>query len=212
MELSPAPFTIDAMGTSFHCDPQEWRARFAARPAMLFGNVFAPALLARLMHRADEASFVPEHVERVGSREVETPQRVGASLSLMLGREPLYQWFEQATAAVPIRGVSGRVVRNHANGRDELVWHDDILDGNRRLAAVVSLTDQPYSGGLFEMRRSGEAEPFLAHHHVEPGSMMVFAVRPDLQHRVTPLTRGGPRRVWAGWFLSQPEDNGLPGT
>lgn len=49
------------------------------------------------------------------------------------------------------------------------------------------------------------AQPLLAHHHNKPGTVLIFAVRPDLEHRVTPLTSGGPRRVFAGWFLTGEE-------
>lgn len=208
-----APFTIDTMGSAIRGDPSDHRARFTETPALLFGDVFAPALLERLMARAAAARFVDDDVTRIGIREVESsPQVVGGSLGILLGRPALYSWLEAATGVGPIRGIAGRLVQTRANGRDGLDWHDDGDGANRKLAVVVDLSDAPYEGGLFEMRRTGEAAPFLSHRHDRPGSMMVFAVRSELQHRVTELTSGGPRRVWAGWFLAEPEARGLPGS
>jgi len=30
--------------------------------------------------------------------------------------------------------------------------------------------------------------------------MTLFRIGPDLHHRVTPVTKGGPRRVFGGWL------------
>lgn len=207
------PFTINTMRTAIHADASEWRTGFAQTPALLFECPFAPALLERLVARAKGAKLVEDDVANVGTREVEgSPQLVGGTLGILLGRRALYAWLEAATAVAPIRGVSGRLVQTRANGRDALVWHDDIDGPARQLGVVVNLSDTPYEGGVFEMRRTSEAGPFLSYHHDRPGSMMVFAVRRDLQHRVTVLSSGGPRRVWAGWFLAEPEQRGLPGS
>lgn len=35
------------------------------------------------------------------------------------------------------------------------------------------------------------------------GDALIFKVDHALEHRVTPLTAGGPRIVWAGWFIGQ---------
>ena len=71
---------------------------------------------------------------------------------------------------------------------------------------MIDLADRRYQGGRFELRRKGESDPLLVFEHAAPGSLLIFAVRDDLEHRVTPVTGGGPRRVYSGWFLSQPDD------
>ena len=137
---------------------------------------------------------------------------VGGALNMMLARATLFAWLEAVTGAVPIGGVKGRLVQSLANGRDELGWHTDEVPGEtRQLGVVVNLSDSPFEGGSFELRRTGAVSALVSHRYDRPGSMMVFAVRSDLQHRVTALTSGGPRRVWAGWFLAEPETRGLPG-
>jgi hypothetical protein len=55
------------------------------------------------------------------------------------------------------------------------------------------------------MRRKGEAMPFHSVKYDQSGSIMVFAVNAEIEHRVTLLSSGGPRRVYAGWVLTHPE-------
>lgn len=200
-----APFTIAPLATTPNADPAEFRAGFAAAQALHLRDVFAPALLARIMANAASASFIDDFVERIGTREIEAPQRVGGVISMLLGRTALYDWLEAATGLGPIRSVSGRLVQTRANGADELAWHDDLGIPDRLLAVVIDLSDQAYSGGRFELRRLAQETPIFERDQGAAGTMTVFAVRRGLEHRVMPLTAGGPRRVYTGWFLSRPE-------
>jgi hypothetical protein len=202
------PFLIKKQETEILEDPSGWHARFAETPAFLFDNIIDPPLLDRLMQQSASACFVDDDVEHIGTREVESPQLVGGLISLLLSRPALLGWLEKATGLSPIKAVTGRLVQTRANDRDALAWHDDLSDNARLLAVVINLSDQPYDGGIFELRKVGTDAPFLTHQHQKSGSMMLFAVRPDLQHRVTKLLSGGPRRVYAGWFLSEPEHPG----
>ncbi len=202
------PFVIKKQETCILEDPSGWHAAFATSPAFLFDNVIDPPLLERLMQQSASARFIEDDVKDIGTREVEAPQLVGGMISLLLSRPAFLHWLEQATGLSPIKAVTGRLVQTRANDRDALAWHDDLSDHARLMAVVINLTDQPYEGGAFEMRRVGTKAPFLRHQHNEPGSMMLFAVHPDLQHRVTKLLSGGPRRVYAGWFMSEPEHPG----
>lgn len=204
------PFTISANKTSIHADPAQYRARFEKQSSLLFDGVFEPELLAKLVARASAAPYVEDFIERVGTREIEAPQRVGATVSLLLGRIDLLDWLETATGLTPLRATVGRLAQTRANRRDALDWHDDMVGDHRKLGLVVNMSDQGFTGGAFEMRRKGEALPFHCFKHEQPGSIMVFAVNPEIEHRVTLVTTGGPRRVYAGWVLTQPEYSGDP--
>jgi hypothetical protein len=198
-------FYIDAMSTDLHADPAAYRDKFLETPVLYFRQIFAPRLLQSLVERAASASFIDDDVYRVGQRAIEANQRVGKSISLLLARQALLDWLEDATDIRPLRATAGRLVQTRANSRDELVWHDDMGHLARKLAVVINLSDTPFEGGVFELRAKGSETLLFSHKHVEPGAMLVFAVRPELEHRVTPLTAGGPRRVYAGWFLAKPE-------
>lgn len=200
-----SPFSIDTMATTVRTDPAQFQRVFERESSLLFDEPFAPDMLHMLMARAANASFAEEDVDHIGTREIETPQRVGSTISLLLARQPFRQWVEQATGRSPLCAVAGRLVQTRANGADALAWHDDTEGLNRMLGVVINLSDTPFSGGQFEMRHAGTEQPFLSHRYEHPGSMMLFAVRRGLEHRVAEVTSGGPRRVYAGWFLSEPE-------
>lgn len=202
------PFIIDRMATALQADPLDYRARFDAQPAFLFDDPFAPEFLVRLMAQSAAASFVDDDVEQIGTRQIEAPQRVGGAISILLARSSLLTWLEAATGTGPLRAVAGRLVQTRANGRDALAWHDDRDSATRKLAVVINLSDRPFDGGRFDLRHAGTEAPIVSHRHDRAGAIMVFAVRKGLEHRVTQVTAGGPRRVYAGWFLTEPEHHG----
>lgn len=202
--MSP-PFCIDAMATTILADPVAVRQAFDRSPAVLFDDVIAPGLLEKLLRMANTARFVPDVVDRVGTREIEQSQAIGKLLNIVLARSALWQWLEQATGVSPIGGVSGQVVQTRPKTCDQLDWHNDLHAEPRQLGVVIHLSSAAYSGGDFELRQTGQTENLACFQHCRPGAMAVFAVRRNLEHRVTPLASGGPRRVYAGWFLAEPE-------
>lgn len=204
------PFTIGAQNTMINADPALYRKAFEQHSHLQFNGIFEPDLLEKLLQLSKNATFVEDVVNGIGIREIEAPQRVGAAISLMLGRFDWLEWIEAATGITPLSATMGRIVQNRANGRDSLVWHDDMVNDHRKLGLVVNLSDKPFGGGDFEMRRKGEMAAFHRSKYSQAGEMMVFAVNRTIEHRVNPVTEGGPRRVYAGWALSEPEHAGDP--
>lgn len=144
-----------------------------------------------------------DSVEGLGDREVESPQRAGGAITLALKRAGLMRWIEEATGCGPLVRVDGRVVQARANNHDQLVWHDDLNEPERRLAVTVNLSEAPYEGGRFELRHAGTKEMLTEHLHDAPGALLIFEVARELEHRVLPVTSGGPRRVYTGWFFRE---------
>lgn len=202
------PFSIDVMATQLQADPGQFEAEFKRDCSLRLEAPFTAALLAMMMTRAANARFIDDDVDDIGKREIEAPQRVGGTISLLLARAPFLRWVEQATGRSPLTAVAGRLVQTRAGSPHALNWHDDIEDAKRMLGVVINLSDNPFTGGQFEMRRAGSNQPFLSHRYDRTGSMMIFAVRRGLEHRVAEVESGGPRRVYAGWFLSEPEHAG----
>lgn len=199
------PFRINAMRTDILSDPALYREAFGRCPALLFENVIAPDLLEKLMRMGSAANFVPDVVDKVGTREIEEAQALGKLLGIVLARAALWEWLEQATGAVPIGGAAGKVAQTRPETLNSLDWHDDRHTPGRQLGVVIHLSDAAYGGGDFELRRAGSHETLARFTDCNAGTMAIFAVRGDLEHRVTALTSGGPRRVFAGWFLTEPE-------
>lgn len=177
------------------------RAEFARRRALVWPDALGGALLQRLMTACDKAQFVSDPVDGLGHREIERGSPAGPAIGLALRRAPLFRWLEWVTDCAPIASVEGRVVQTWPCAGDELLWHDDMNDGGvRRLGVTIALGREAYSGGAFEMRPVGQRVPSFRWLHDRPGTALIFEVSPRLEHRVRPLTAGGPRRVYTGWF------------
>jgi hypothetical protein len=194
-------FRIGVTGTELLQSPEAARAGFAQTHALECREALAPALLALLIRQLDQGSFEPQIVEKIGDREIECGSRAGAGVMLALKRRNLLDWLERATGCGPLGAVTGVVTQARAGAPHQLGWHDDREDARRKLAVTINLGTAPYEGGLFEIRRKKTHEPLFEHRHTEPGTALIFQVSPDIQHRIHPITAGGPRRIFAGWFL-----------
>jgi hypothetical protein len=168
--------------------------------ALHLGNLFQPAFLRSLLTMCDGSQWAPEP-EAAGSREVETPQRAGRVLNLVLSRPEVLRWIERATGCSELQFVEGRVNRISNRPGEQLHWHDDnIFSDGRQLQMVINLGTQPFEGGEFLMRPK-RGEILFGHSHKEPGSALIFRVDAKLEHCVRPLQSGGPRRVYAGCLV-----------
>ena len=195
---------IGAQRTDILVAPDGPAHDFERQRAIECRDLLTPDLLASLLDRCRRGRFVADHVERLGSREVEAPQRVGAALNILLSHPLFLRWVEAVTGSHALDRVEGRVVQTRANGMDALDWHNDTHDdaaGARRLGITVNLSDAAYEGGGFELRRIGTREMLIRYRHDRAGTALIFAIAGDLEHRVLPLTSGGPRRVFTGWFV-----------
>lgn len=206
MRPTERPAQVGASETVILEAPDRWAAIFQSQQALVARDLVDPTLLSALVHRCRTGVFVEDHVAGIGAREVEAPQRVGRVLNLALGRPNLLRWLEAVTGARALVRVEGRVVQLRANDLDELAWHNDMDGEHRRLAVTIDLSDAPYTGGEFELREARTHKRLMRFHHDRPGTALIFAVRRDLEHRVTPLRSGGPRRVYTGWFFDSPAD------
>lgn len=178
-------------------------ATFAEQRGLIFHDALDPDLLRRARALAQRTRFISNSLEGLGHREIESPPLAGKVFEVLLSRAPLFRWLERITGCAPISGVVGALARTHAAPGDGLDWHDDFgIPGTapRRLAITIALDDLDYEGGLFELRRVGTTSPILSFKHEKAGTVVIFEVSRQLEHRVQPLTSGGPRLVYAGWF------------
>ena len=200
MKASPV-FAVGAFRTALLASPEAVAAEFSKHRAIACAHAIEPDLLASLLRLCREGHFEPNEVEDLGHREVENPQRAGRTLTHVLKRADLIGWVERATGCGPLETVEGRVVRARANNHDQLLWHDDLDEPRRRLAITINLSEHGYEGGLFELREKRTEKLLATHRHLEPGTALIFDVAYDIEHRVLPVTAGGPRCVYTGWFF-----------
>ena len=203
-EMSERPFSIGASQTEMCADPAPWAACFAEQRAIVCRDIFEPALFDRLFAAARGTQFREDHVAELGTREVEDPQRVGGMINVVLSRPSLFRWLEAVTGRIGLAGAEGRLVQTRAGGGDALEWHNDLQQARRALGITISFTDAVYDGALFEMRRVDDPASARSFAHARAGTALIFDLGSDIEHRVHPLSSGGPRRVFTGWFMREP--------
>ncbi len=173
--------------------------------AFAFSGMIEPAFFARLLQLCNAAHFIVDTKTDIAERQSETPGIAGRALALALKRENLMRWLESATGCEPLQSTFGRIVQISPEDSPRLNWHDDLPeDASRRLGITINLSENAYEGGLFELREKKTGKMLMRHRHEKLGSTLIFDVRDELEHRVWPITGGGPRRVFAGWFLKAP--------
>lgn len=195
-------FRVGTMKTELIQQPEAAREAFARHRVLECREALGPDMLEMTMRLLANAIFKPQDVKGLGGREVEEPRRVGRAISLTFQRANMFEWLDRATGCGPLGAVIGRVTQSLAGHDHQLSWHDDWQGRRRRLAITVNLSTEPYEGGLFEIRKKKTREPLFAHRHTEPGTALIFDVARDIEHRVHPISAGGPRRIYAGWFLA----------
>lgn len=194
-------FVISTTKTHIYSSARAWAEAFRYQRAVYLGQVLAPDFLMRLMQLCKQARFVDDPVRGVGHRETEQSGLISKALSLALRRSECLTWVAELVGAHSLNTAEGCIARTCANGRDALDWHDDLNDPRRHLAITINLSPDAYEGGQFELRNKHTKTTLFEHRHSEPGSAVLFDVSHELEHRVLPLTSGGPRCVFAGWFL-----------
>lgn len=176
-------------------------AALAERPAVALLGLLAPAFRA-MLDPVLRRPFVEQTIEGLpGMRQVEPGiQPASRALELALRRAPLLRWLERVAGCGPLVRVEGEVAEHRAGGEDHLSWHQDMHKPGRKLALVIDLSDTRYEGGEFELRDTQSRQVLIRHHHDQPGSALLFRIAENLEHRVLPVTSGGPRRVFACGF------------
>lgn len=200
------PVSVGSQSTDISGSPVPWRTLFEQQRHFVCPHIIDPQLLSTLVARCDEAEFVHESV--IGSSEIEAPPRIGLMLGLLLSRAPLLRWLEAATGCRPLVRCVGRIDRMRTGEDHRIPWHDDHEADNpmRALSIVINLSGASFGGGEFQLRRKGETHKLADFRHEQDGTAIFFDVGSGLEHRVRPVTEGGPRRVFAGWFSAADAD------
>jgi hypothetical protein len=201
--LEPGPHTPRLNGREVILPgTTEATSAFRTMRAFVCPRFLDGGLLATVMRASEGSAFVSNDIQALGHREIESPPRLGTAIQISLRAPALHRWLEEVTGQGPITRVDGRVAQTRVRDGDELGWHDDMNGEDRRLGITINLGTRDYKGGLFEMRDRLSQSPLLQFRHDEPGTALIFEVSHRCEHRVHPLISGGPRRVFAGWFLA----------
>jgi hypothetical protein len=177
------------------------RRQFAQQRYLRLPGFFSHDLLATVLRRLSRASFRERIAARVHPPAVDLklddPDLDGL-LHFVLN-DPALVGFVADVSSTDATGFVGSVYRI-APGLDHRdSWHDDA-DGNRLVALTLNLSEGPFEGGELEMRERGRRQPLWRIANTGPGDALLFAIRPDLEHCIRPMTGTAPKTALAGWF------------
>jgi hypothetical protein len=180
----------------------EAKAAFLRAPAILLHRVVDTDLRRFIIDKCTGDLFAGQTRPRLdGHRWAERqPRPLSRAMIAAIGRSAMLRWIEEVTGCGPLGSVTGQLAETRPGATDFLPWHQDVFDDVRRVAMTVDLSDQPFEGGGFEMRDKQTGELLLRHFYQGDGSALIYAMTDETEHRVLPITAGGPRRVFAGWF------------
>jgi hypothetical protein len=199
-----SPIRVGRLNVDMLRPAEDYVQTFAASGSLYFRNFLAADALDVVRDICRAASFEDVTTAKLGHMEVERPRRAGFALSMALSQPALLSWLEAATGRGTLRKADGRVAQARAGQAHQLDWHDDQTDPSRKLAITVDLSDHPYEGGLFELRERESRRVCTSHQHDTAGGALIFEVSDRFEHRILPVTAGGPRRVYTGWFYAPP--------
>ncbi len=200
----PPRVSIRAAQTIIDSDPDSdaaAAAQFRDGMAFVLDDLLSPEVQHMLRAQWSQAEFRHHDLKKLGSRTLEKQSHAGKMLTFLLERAPLPAWIETVTGCATITSVYGKLTQMRAGDGHQLHWHNDLDKQRRMVGITVNLGSEPYEGGRFEMRPRHSEELLLHHDHNKPGSAFIFQIGRDILHRLTPVTSGGPRTVFAGWFM-----------
>lgn len=197
---------VSATKTTLPRDPCHWeklRETFRDCHVIAIPGFLDVGFVSLLRGFLEKSVFRAQPIVQLGERHVEAPPGIiGKALTAGLRRPNLLRFLEETTDCGVLGSVEGELATYTPQPRQALSWHDDRNDPRRRLAITINLGDAYYEGGTFELRKKHSGQLLCWHTHRAVGDALIFRVSDDLEHRVVPVLAGGPRHVYAGWFLA----------
>jgi 2OG-Fe(II) oxygenase superfamily len=181
----------------------ELRDHFERHNWVLVPGFLGPRLLDEIQRLVESTDFEHRADEMGGELKLGHQTAVVARMLFIVNDHAVHRAVEAATGNPRIARFDGRIYRREPVPEHYHVWHDDVVGEVRLVAMSVNLSEAPYEGGVLEMRRKGEAEPFASVHNTGPGDALMFRVHPDLEHCISDVTAGSKTSL-AGWFGAAP--------
>lgn len=203
--MSDVPVQLNPTGVRIALDAETAAVQFHQQHMLSLPGFLDDKYLALLTRIEPACTWVREMIENLGQREVEEPRRMSGAILIGLRNPQLLEWMRQVTGNRDIAIAGGNIARSWPGCTDRLDWHDDNEDLKRVAALTIMLSETDFEGGVFELRPK-QTTDVTSFRHARRGDALLIEVNPRLEHRVLPLSAGGPRCVFAGWFLTGAED------
>ena len=127
-------------------------------------------------------------------------------LHMLVNRRSFLDLVSRITESTPLTTFHGRVYRLMPNSGHFDSWHGDCTCG-RVVGMSVNLSQQVYSGGVFQLRHRSTQEMLKEVANIGFGDAAIFQISPTLEHQVTETVGLHGRTAFAGWFLSGPTNH-----
>ena len=179
------------------------RATFQQYHSLRLTQVLEITLLRTIQRRLREEPFYRRVHRGIGEELCLEPGPTSGLLEFLANDPELLGLISRLTGCGPIGCFEGRVYRMAPEAGHYDSWHDDV--GQDRLVAMsINLSEEPYAGGLLQIRRADSSLLLCGIPNVGPGDAILFRITPELVHRVTAVEGAASKTAYAGWFRSQP--------
>lgn len=192
------PVLLSALGCQvIDAADDAMRAQFRQNRAIELTDFIAPDLLNLVLERTRSANWVYQNLPGYGSRYVEAePTVVARVFHTVLSNSNFLDWLGDLTGTAVIRRVGGELSETREAAPDlQLRWHNDRHVPGNRLAMTINLSDHSSEGGNFILRDVDGTE-LAQYKHTKVGAALIFRLSNRLEHCLTPLESGGPRRIF----------------
>ena len=185
------------------------RREFDARHAVILAGFLAPDLLHWTRERLRTAPFfwqVHEDTDPPARNLQLGNDTLQGTLRTLLNDTRLFTAIERLTGCPSIGCCLTHVYALDVAPGSRDSWHGDV-DGNRLIAISINVGDA-FSGGRLLIREQAGGRIVSEVDNPVAGSAVLFRIREDLEHFVTPIT-AGRRLALAGWFQREPRARDL---
>jgi hypothetical protein len=180
------------------------RRAFGAAHCLRLERFVDGDLLAVLRKALAVAPFHDRTHDGIGTELCLSEGPLSAALEFLWNAPALSAAIDRITGCGSIGCFEGRVYRMlPAQGHYDS-WHSDVGQ-DRRVAMSVNLSAARYEGGITELRRVDEQEPFHRVANTGFGDAIIFRIDPALRHQVTTVTGREAKTAYAGWFRTMPD-------
>jgi hypothetical protein len=185
-------------------DLRRMRIQFDERHCIRLPSLIDSGEFAYVQRQFERAAFADKRHGNIG---VEVCLQENPALNLLnflTNDVRFFQLVERLTGCGPIGTFVGRVYRMIPGSGHYDSWHSDCVE-HRMIGMSINLSDDVYSGGVFQLRYKESAAILIEAPNTGAGDAILFRIAADIVHRVTAVEGTVSKTAFAGWFVSEPK-------
>ncbi len=187
------------------------REEFAQFHCLFLKDFLHPSVLKKIRGLVEKLEYYTrEDLDTEGkvfARELTLHDRhpLASLMLVLLNQQDLFRAIQEISGSeAPLRFFRSRVYQMKPGAEHYDAWHDDH-EKAQTVGLSLNLSVEAVEGGGFEIRNANDLQVYRKISGSEFGDAHIFAIGPEFQHRVLPVTGKTARRNCAGWFCTQPD-------